>query len=97
MQSTGEFMDLKPWRVELKPGWNEHFKKFDKATQQRIMKKVDQMEQPMQARGLHSSRYQVEEVGQYRIAFETDEKTRTKAIYFIGDHKQYEKWYKNQQ
>ena len=55
------------------------------------------MKQPLQSRGLHSLRYQVEEVGQHRIAFEVDERARTKSIYFIGNHKQYEKWYKNQQ
>ena len=86
-------MDLRPWKVELKPGWDAHFKKFDKATREQIMKKLDQMDQPLQARGMHSSKYQVEEVGQYRIAFRQDEKTLTKEVHFIGNHKQYEKWY----
>lgn len=80
--------------LDFRKGWDRRFKKFDKATQQKILKKLDQMKQPLSSRGLHSSRYQVEEVGQYRIAFIQDEKTRTKNIHFIGDHKQYEKWYK---
>jgi hypothetical protein len=39
---------------------------------------------------------QVEETGQYRIAFYQNEETRTKEIHFVGTHKQYEKWYKEQ-
>ncbi len=37
-------MNLEPWKLEFKPGWSECFKKFDPATQQRILKKVEQME-----------------------------------------------------
>ena len=96
MQNTGESLELKPWKVELKPGGDVHFKKFDKAAQQMIMKKLDKMEEPLQARRLHASHYQVEEVGQYRIAFEIQENVRTKSVHFIGTHKQYEKWYKEQ-
>jgi len=54
------------------------------------------MEQPLFARGLHSTHMQVEELGQYRIAFYQNEETRTKEVYFVGTHKQYEKWYKEQ-
>ena len=89
-------MNLEPWKLEFKPGWNECFQKFDKATQQRILKKLEQMKQPLQARGLHASRFQVEEAGQHRIAFIQSEATRTKPLHFVGDHKQYEKWYRSQ-
>ena len=86
-------MELKNWKVLLKPGWDTHFKKFDRPTKERIMKKLDQMEKPTKPRGLHSSRCLVEEVGQYRIAYETDGKNRKKNVHFVGNHKQYEKWY----
>ena len=86
-------MDLVPYRIFYKPGWDEHFKDFDKSTQQRILAKLEQMKQPLQARGLHSSRYQVEEVGGYRIAFIQDDAAKTKSIHFVGDHKQYQRWY----
>lgn len=89
-------MKLEPWKLKFNAGWDRHFKKFDNATQKRIMKKFDQMKQPLESRGLHSSRYHVEEVGQYRIAFIQDEETRVKNIYFVGSHKQYEKWYKTE-
>lgn len=90
-------MELKAWKIEYLPGWDEFFKKFDKPIREQILKKFDQMEQPLSARSLHSSnRVQIEEVGQCRIAFIQDEKIRTKIIYFVGNHKQYENWYKKQ-
>ena len=90
-------MELKRWKVELKPGWDEHFKEFDKPVQKNIMKKLDHMEQPLSSRGLHTSAYKVEEVGQYRIAFLEDETALTKYVHFVGNHKQYEKWYKGKE
>ena len=89
-------MDLRPWKLAFKDGWDKNFKKFDTETQRKILKKLDQMKQPLQARGLNASRVVVEEVGQYRIAFYQDEEKRQKEIHFVGNHKQYEKWYKEQ-
>ncbi|HLC48042.1 MAG TPA: hypothetical protein VJI13_03115 [Candidatus Norongarragalinales archaeon] len=86
-------MELKQWRLEFKPGWDTHFKGFDKSTQQRIMNKFDQMKSPLQGRGLHGSRFKVEEVGGYRIAFIGDEPMQARKIHFVGSHKQYERWY----
>ena len=89
-------MKLLAWQLVFKKGWDIHFKKFDTETQRRILKKLEQMKQPLQARGLKASRVSVEEAGQYRIAFFQDEEKRQKEIHFVGDHKQYEKWYKEQ-
>ncbi|MBI4360928.1 hypothetical protein HY572_04115 [Candidatus Micrarchaeota archaeon] len=88
-------MDLSEWRIEFEPNWDHHFRKFDRNTQLKIIKKIDHMKQPLVGRGLHGSPYMVEEVGQYRIAFEQDEKTRTKTVHFVGNHKQYEAWYRS--
>ena len=89
-------MLLEEWKLEFKPGWDVHFKKFDKATQQRILKKLNQMKHALKERGLHSLNYHVEETGQYRIAFINDEEAIARFIHFIGNHKQYEEWYKKQ-
>ena len=35
----------------------------------------------------------VKKVGQYRIVYVKDIVEKKKIIYFIGDHKEYEKWY----
>lgn len=34
----------------------------------------------------------VEEFGQYRIAYVTDEEEKVKVVYFVGTHKEYERW-----
>jgi hypothetical protein len=89
-------LKLSPWKLAFKDGWDRHFKKFDPETQRRILKKFEHMKQPLQARGLNASRAVVEEVGQYRIAFYQNEEKHEKEIHFVGTHKQYEKWYKEQ-
>jgi mRNA-degrading endonuclease RelE of RelBE toxin-antitoxin system len=86
-------MELKNWKLEFKPGWDSHFKDFDRQTQLRILKKFEQMKNPLQGRGLHSSRIKIEEVGNYRIGYIEDSASNTRRIYFVGDHKQYERWY----
>ncbi len=86
-------LELSSYLLEFKPGWDRHFKDFDRAVQGRIQAKLDQMKQTLPARGLHSSRYRVEEVGGYRIAFIQDDENRVKRIHFVGNHSQYEKWY----
>ncbi|MFH1106388.1 MAG: hypothetical protein V1787_00680 [Candidatus Micrarchaeota archaeon] len=86
-------MELKPFRLEFNPGWDRHFRKFDRAVQERILAKLEQMKQPLPARGMHASRYKIEEAGGYRIAYIQDDEKREKRIHFVGDHKQYEEWY----
>ncbi|MEK6959101.1 MAG: hypothetical protein AABW59_03600 [archaeon] len=87
-------MELKEWRLAFKLKWDRYFSRFDKQTQRQILKKLEHMKQPLLARGLHSSNFQVEEIGQYRIAFYQNDENHTKEIHFVGNHKQYEKWYK---
>jgi len=53
------------------------------------------MKQESKPRRLHRSNYLVEEVGQYRIDYILDNKNLIKKIHFIGNHKQYEKWFKS--
>ena len=89
-------MKLIKWTVVLEKEWDKNFKKFDIPVQKRIWKKLRQLEQPLQARGLKRNKFLVEEVGQYRIAFYQNAKTKSREIHFIGTHKQYEKWYKKE-
>jgi len=84
------------WKLKFKLNWDSNFKKFDRNTQKKILKKFEQLKQPLASRGLHSSKYVVEEVGQFRIVFIQDYELKIHFIHFVGNHKQYEKWYKNQ-
>ncbi len=91
---VGFKMKLEKFEVKFKEGWDENFSKFDKSIRNKIKKKFIQMKQPLLARGLKQSKFLVEEVGQYRIAFYQE--GNVKEIHFVGSHKQYEKWYKKQ-
>ena len=44
-------------------------------------------------RHLHGLPYFVLEAGQYRVTFVEDNSNMVRTIVFIGDHKEYEKWY----
>ena len=91
--NIGEHVGIAEWKLLFKPGWDEHFRHFDKAIQERILKKFEQLKSPIIGRGLHSSRYLIEEVGGYRIAYIEDSTSNTRKIHFVGNHKQYERWY----
>jgi mRNA-degrading endonuclease RelE of RelBE toxin-antitoxin system len=86
-------MELAPYRIGYRRGWDRHFDKLDAETQRQILKKIEQMKSPIVGRGLHSSEFRVEEVGGYRIVYALFEAERMKSIHFVGSHKQYEKWY----
>ena len=87
-------MDLNEYSIDYDEGWDENFKDFDLSTKSVITKKIQQLKQPLKHRHLKRGLpfFVVEVVG-YRITFQIDEEKKTKTIRFVGDHKQYEKWY----
>jgi mRNA-degrading endonuclease RelE of RelBE toxin-antitoxin system len=81
------------YEIKYAEGWDEHFSHFDKATKERILKKISKLKEKTSARHLGGGApYFVEETGQYRICFK--EEGTMRRIAFVGTHKQYEKWYK---
>ena len=83
------------FRIGLAAGRDKYFSKLGSVTQDKIMKKISQLEVLEGIRHLrHGTPYFVAEPGQYRICFEEIGKMRQ--IFFVGDHKQYEKWYKRE-
>jgi len=80
----------------FKPGWDVHYSKMDKSIQEMIWKKIQKQKNETQTRHLkHGVDFYVVEIGQYRVAIKINEKEKTKAIHFAGNHKQYEKWYRS--
>ena len=81
--------------IEFTQQAKDNLSKLDKSIQIRILKKILQLEgEDLTSRHLkHGLPFFVEEVGGNRIIFETDERNKTKTILFLGDHKQYQKWY----
>lgn len=86
------------YTISFAPNWDEYFSKMDKSTQATIWKKIEKQKNETKTRHLkHGIEFYVIESGQYRIVLKIGEKEKTKKVYFAGNHKQYEKWYKKQQ
>ena len=61
------------------------------------LKKLEKLKTEVKARHLgHGLDFFVAEVGQCRICFKQNDKNKTRRLYFVGDHKDYEKWLKEQ-
>ena len=84
---------LGEYKFKFADGWDAYFRNLDKSVRDRILAKMEQLRHEHSSRHLKQAPIFVEEVGQYRICFKIDEKERMKIFYFVGDHKDYEKWY----
>ena len=85
------------WKVAVEDDAKKSLGALDKPVRERIIKKLLQLEREgHESRHLkHGMPFFVEEAGGYRIAFKAREAEKTKRVYFIGDHKEYERWYGN--
>lgn len=81
------------YALEFDEGWDAYFKRLDKGMRGRVWKKVQQLKQAPASRHLKQGPdFFIAEIGQYRIAYRVFEPRKVKRIYFVGDHKEYEKW-----
>lgn len=80
------------YTIELRNEWDKYYKKFSSEMQERIFKKITELEKGISCRRLKRKNYFVAEVGQYRIVFLKNEEAKVITIAFIGNHKQYEKF-----
>ena len=73
----------------------KRFDRLDKPIRVHLLNKIAKLADDWSAsRHLgHGSPYFVEEAGGFRIAFKLDGERKTKTIAFVGDHKEYERWY----
>ncbi|MDE1850787.1 MAG: hypothetical protein KGH54_03275 [Candidatus Micrarchaeota archaeon] len=66
---------------------------LDKSIRYRMLKRIKKMENELPGRHLkHGLQFFVEDVGQYRLVYKCLK--NNKIIYFIGLHKEYEKWFR---
>jgi len=74
-------------------GWKRLFEKLDNSVKIRIAKKIKQILNELPGRHLeHGVPYFVEDVGQHRICYYSFEETKTRRFFFVGDHKEYQRW-----
>lgn len=87
-----------PYSVKFEPDAEAQFLALDNSIRIQIAKKLKQlMRDDFKSRHLkHGSPFFVEEIGQYRIGFYIEEDKKEKWIFFVGDHKEYEKWCNSQ-
>lgn len=85
------------YKLDFKPGWDNYFSKMDKITQEKIWKKIQKQRNETPARHMRFGlEFYVLEISQYRVALKINEVKKLKTVWFAGNHKQYEKWYKKQ-
>ncbi|MEW6329519.1 MAG: hypothetical protein AB1468_05375 [Candidatus Micrarchaeota archaeon] len=81
------------YKLEFARGWEGYFEKLDRSMQERVWRKIQQLKTTTYARHLKKGLpFYVSEIGQYRPCYTIDEKKKIKVVYFVGDHKEYEKW-----
>ncbi len=84
------------FELHFADGWDFFYSKMDSTEKERLWKKIQQLKTLEKPRHLKRGLpYFVVETGQYRITFKEEGNKRT--VYFAGNHKQYEKWYKTEE
>ena len=87
---------MEGYSVVIDEDAREQFLNLDSSIRERISKKLVKLQrEDLPARHLKQGiPVFVEEVGQYRIVFKKRDDLKEKRIVFIGDHKEYEKWFR---
>jgi mRNA-degrading endonuclease RelE of RelBE toxin-antitoxin system len=82
------------YQAEFDLDWKDFFKELPEDMKTRVVKKIKRILEGLPGRHLgHGLDYFVEEIGQYRICYQSFEDKKVRRFYFVGKHKQYEKWY----
>jgi mRNA-degrading endonuclease RelE of RelBE toxin-antitoxin system len=79
---------------EFDQGWHGYFQPLDPEIKSRVAKKIKKILEYPQKRHLKKVSFFVAEVAQYRIIYKVFEDNNRVRFYFIGNHKDYEKWYR---
>jgi len=75
--------------------WFELFEKLEIELKDRISKKIRKILEFPQKRHLRKGLdYFVDQAGQYRIVYQVIEEQNEIRFFFVGNHKEYEKWFK---
>jgi hypothetical protein len=75
--------------------WTEYFAKLDHESKIRVVKKIKKIRGFPKKRHLGGkANFFVDEVGQNRLTYRIFDEKKEVRFYFVGNHKDYEKWYK---
>lgn len=83
------------YKATFHKDWLECFGKLENTVKERVAKKIKKILEHLQKRHLGgSAKYFVVESGQYRILYMVFEEKQEVRFFFVGNHKEYERWYK---
>jgi mRNA-degrading endonuclease RelE of RelBE toxin-antitoxin system len=83
------------FKATFHKNWPEYFNKLDSQIKEHTAKKIQKILEHPQKRHLSgSAKYFVDEIGQYRILYMVFEEKQEVRFYFAGNHKEYERWYR---
>ncbi|MFH1588448.1 MAG: type II toxin-antitoxin system RelE/ParE family toxin [Candidatus Diapherotrites archaeon] len=75
--------------------WPKYFSKLDNTLKERVVKKISKIIEFPKKRHLgKKAKFFVDEIGQHRIIYRVFDETNEIRFYFVGSHKEYEKWFK---
>ena len=82
------------WEVLFDEDWLKYYRKTNDELKKRFLKKAKELKTDKKFKHLkHGLPYFVLELGKNgRVLFIEDEKSKTRILVFIGDHKEYEKF-----
>ncbi len=86
---------MQMYELEYDQDWNEYFEKVPIEIKKRFLKRKEKYSTFPVLGFRHEKlgvRFFVDEIGQYRVCFVSDEASKKRIFYFIGDHKEYEKF-----
>ncbi len=82
------------YKAKFDQEWPRYFSGLDEAVKERVAKKIGKILTYPNKRHLNKSSFFVDEIGQYRVIYIVLEQSKTVIFYFVGTHKEYETWYK---
>ena len=83
------------YRESFDEKWPEYFEKLDNTVKERVAKKIKKiLEFPKKRHLSQGARFFVDQIGQNRIVYRVFDENKEARFYFVGNHKEYEKWYK---
>jgi mRNA-degrading endonuclease RelE of RelBE toxin-antitoxin system len=83
------------YNLDYHPKWKSYFQDLPEEIKLRVVKKIESISNtPKSQRHMRFGLpYFVSELGQYRITYKIIDLDNKIIFYFVGDHKEYEKWY----
>jgi mRNA-degrading endonuclease RelE of RelBE toxin-antitoxin system len=83
------------YKATFHEDWPEFFGRLESQVKERTAKKIQKiLEHPQKRHLKRGANYFVDQINQYRILYMVFEENTEVRFFFIGDHKEYEKWYK---